>query len=68
MTEEILPAPTTGATRVPDPPGPQRRPGLVLAIVLTCQTMFILDTSVVNIALPHIQRDMAFSPPICRGC
>ena len=62
MTEEILPAPTTGATRVPDPPGSQRRPGLVLAIVLTCQTMFILDTSVVNIALPHIQRDMAFSP------
>ncbi|HEX5594592.1 MAG TPA: MFS transporter [Micromonosporaceae bacterium] len=39
----------------------QRRPGLVLTIVLICQTMFILDTNVVNIALPDIQRDLGFS-------
>ncbi|MEU1722509.1 MFS transporter [Nonomuraea sp. NPDC005692] len=39
----------------------QRNPGLVLAIVLICQTMFILDTNVVNIALPDIQRDLGFS-------
>ncbi|MED7931182.1 MFS transporter [Nonomuraea sp. LP-02] len=39
----------------------QRHPGLVLAIVLICQTMFILDTNVVNIALPDIQHDLGFS-------
>ncbi|MEU1388016.1 MULTISPECIES: MFS transporter [unclassified Nonomuraea] len=39
----------------------QRNPGLVLAIVLICQTMFILDTNVVNIALPDIQHDLGFS-------
>ncbi|MFF9431902.1 MFS transporter [Streptomyces sp. NPDC014746] len=38
-----------------------RRPGMVLLTVLLCQTMFILDTSVVNIALPAIQRDLGFS-------
>ncbi|WP_433211053.1 MFS transporter [Microtetraspora malaysiensis] len=40
----------------------QRHPGLMLTIVLICQTMFILDTNVVNIALPDIQRDLGFSP------
>ncbi|MFB9208376.1 MFS transporter [Nonomuraea spiralis] len=52
------------ATAGPAPAGasrPQRHPGLVLAIVLICQTMFILDTNVVNIALPDIQRDLGFS-------
>ncbi|MFI6602187.1 MFS transporter [Nonomuraea sp. NPDC050536] len=44
-------------------PARQRHPGLVLAIVLICQTMFILDTNVVNIALPDIQRDLGFSAP-----
>ncbi|MFF0866900.1 MFS transporter [Nonomuraea sp. NPDC003560] len=33
----------------------------MLAIVLICQTMFILDTNVVNIALPDIQHDLGFS-------
>ncbi|RJL35284.1 MFS transporter [Bailinhaonella thermotolerans] len=56
---------TAGAGSGPAGPGAaarrQRRPGLVLAIVLICQTMFILDTNVVNIALPDIQRDLGFS-------
>ncbi|MFI6519559.1 MFS transporter [Spirillospora sp. NPDC050679] len=43
------------------PPAPARRPHLVLLTVLLCQTMFILDTSVVNIALPAVQRDLGFS-------
>ncbi|WP_344584621.1 MFS transporter [Nonomuraea roseoviolacea] len=33
----------------------------MLAIVLMCQTMFILDTNVVNIALPDIKQDLGFS-------
>ncbi|MGW2218982.1 MFS transporter [Nonomuraea sp. NPDC001684] len=61
MTEHSTHAVRTG----PGPAGAaaahQRHPGLVLAIVLTCQTMFILDTNVVNIALPDIQHDLGFS-------
>jgi EmrB/QacA subfamily drug resistance transporter len=37
------------------------RLGLVLAIVVTCQMMLILDTTVMNIALPAIQTDLHFS-------
>ncbi|MFI7106989.1 MFS transporter [Nonomuraea sp. NPDC050227] len=61
MTEHSTHAARTG----PGPAGAaaahQRHPGLMLAIVLTCQTMFILDTNVVNIALPDIQHDLGFS-------
>ena len=33
----------------------------ILAAILTCQLMVILDGTVVNIALPHIQRALGFS-------
>jgi EmrB/QacA subfamily drug resistance transporter len=39
----------------------QPRLGLVLAIVVTCQMMLILDTTVMNVALPAIQADLHFS-------
>jgi len=42
------------------PPATARR-GLVLAILVTCQLMLILDVTVMNVALPHIQADMKFS-------
>src|SRR6266851_3356490 len=45
---------------------PQSRPtpssAVVLAIVLTCQLMLILDVSVVITALPKIQSTLGFSP------
>jgi EmrB/QacA subfamily drug resistance transporter len=37
------------------------RPGLALVIVLAAQLMIILDMTVVNIALPHIQTGLHFS-------
>jgi EmrB/QacA subfamily drug resistance transporter len=37
-------------------------PGIALAVIVTCQLMLILDVTIVNIALPHIQQDLGFSP------
>ena len=37
------------------------RPAIALAIMLSAQLMIILDMTVVNIALPHIQADLHFS-------
>ncbi|MEU1210175.1 MFS transporter [Nocardia sp. NPDC005825] len=34
---------------------------LVLALVCACQFMVILDSSIVNVALPSVQRDLGFS-------
>ncbi|MEV5961741.1 MFS transporter [Kribbella sp. NPDC051952] len=41
---------------------PARRPGVVLAIILITQLMVVLDATVVNIAMPHIQQTLHFSP------
>ena len=38
-----------------------QRPGIALAIMLGAQLMIILDMTVVNIALPHIQNSLHFS-------
>ena len=40
---------------------PGQRPGIALAIMLGAQLMIILDMTVVNIALPHIQTSLHFS-------
>ena len=40
----------------------QGRRGLALTIMLGAQLMIILDATVVNIALPHIQNGLHFSP------
>ena len=37
-------------------------PTIALAIIVTCQLMLILDATIVNIALPNIQRSLNFSP------
>jgi EmrB/QacA subfamily drug resistance transporter len=37
------------------------RPGIALAIIVTCQLMLVLDGTVVNIALPKIQNALHFS-------
>ena len=38
------------------------RPGIALAVVVTCQLMLILDATVMNVALPRIQASLGFSP------
>jgi EmrB/QacA subfamily drug resistance transporter len=41
--------------------GGQRRLGLALFVIATAQLMVILDATIVNVALPHIQRALGFS-------
>ena len=38
-----------------------RNPAIALAVIVTCQLMLILDGTIVNIALPNIQRSLGFS-------
>jgi len=38
-----------------------RRLGLVLAVIATAQLMIVLDLTIVNVALPHIQAALGFS-------
>jgi EmrB/QacA subfamily drug resistance transporter len=41
--------------------GPPRRLGLALAVIATAQLMVVLDATIVNVALPHIQNALHFS-------
>ncbi len=41
--------------------GGQRRLGLALLVIATAQLMVVLDSTIVNVALPHIQRALGFS-------
>ena len=50
----------------PVSPGPGvarwiRHPSVLLAVILTAQMMVVLDATIVNVALPHIQEDLGFS-------
>jgi len=40
----------------------QRHLGLALAIISAAQLMVVLDLTIVNVALPSIQRTLGFSP------
>ena len=40
---------------------PASRLGLALVVIATAQLMVVLDASIVNVALPHIQRALGFS-------
>ena len=40
---------------------PPRRLGLALAVIATAQLMVVLDATIVNVALPHIQEALGFS-------
>jgi len=51
---------TLSTAPFPAPARPARR-GISLALVLGAQLMIILDLTVVNIALPHIQHGLGFS-------
>ena len=37
------------------------RPGLALLVIAAAQLMVVLDATIVNVALPHIQRSLGFS-------
>jgi EmrB/QacA subfamily drug resistance transporter len=59
-----MPASSTSPAVALRRPGPSRvrgHPGLALIIMLSAQLMIILDLTVVNIALPHIQAGLHFS-------
>ncbi|HWF41768.1 MAG TPA: MFS transporter [Acidothermaceae bacterium] len=56
---------TTSTQEAVGAPGAARRghhPGLALAVIATSQLMVVLDATIVNIALPHIQHALKFSP------
>src|ERR1700733_12441398 len=40
---------------------PPRRLGIALVVIAAAQLMVVLDASIVNVALPHIQRALGFS-------
>ncbi len=50
----------TASTPVQAGAGTSRR-GVVLAVILVCQLMIILDATIVNVALPKIQSALGFS-------
>ncbi len=52
----------TAGSRSPSSPSRSVNPWLVLVIACLAQFMVVLDASVVNIALPSVQRGLHFSP------
>ncbi|MGW4235086.1 MFS transporter [Streptomyces sp. NPDC004980] len=42
-------------------PRPERHRGIALLVIASCQLMVVLDITIVNIALPHIQTTLGFS-------
>jgi EmrB/QacA subfamily drug resistance transporter len=54
-------AATTAAARGSAEAAAPRRLGLALAVIATAQLMVVLDATIVNVALPHIQRALGFS-------
>jgi EmrB/QacA subfamily drug resistance transporter len=51
----------TAPTAVPAPVVPDNRRWLALVVLCTGMLMIILDSTIVNVALPSIQRDLGFS-------
>src|SRR5215475_1699606 len=43
------------------PAGDRHHLGLALFVIATAQLMVVLDATIVNVALPHIQRALGFS-------
>lgn len=55
---------TTSQLEAQSAPGAARRqgrPGIALTVIAACQLMVVLDSTIVNIALPHIQDALSFS-------
>ncbi|RFU84449.1 MFS transporter [Streptomyces triticagri] len=54
-TSQLTPDQKPGAARR------EGRPGIALTVIAACQLMVVLDVTIVNIALPHIQNALSFS-------
>ncbi|WP_326673368.1 MFS transporter [Streptomyces sp. NBC_01257] len=53
---------TTPSTAVAGAAGQvARHPGIILAIIVSCQMMVVVDTTAMTVALPQIQADLGFS-------
>nr|WP_208878199.1 MFS transporter [Streptomyces armeniacus] len=52
---------TTSDSSPPKPAPRESRRGIALAVIAACQLMVVLDVTIVNIALPHIQGALDFS-------
>jgi EmrB/QacA subfamily drug resistance transporter len=64
LTERRLTSSRPASSRLSERLTPSRRPGrqsLSLFVILTAQLMVVLDGTIVNVALPHIQRGLNFS-------
>ena len=59
-TQHTTPAATPASTPTATPRG-ARRASIGIGIVLVAQLMLVLDATVVNVALPHIQNDLGFT-------
>lgn len=53
-------ASSTSLPRVAAPPRRGHHPGIALAVIAACQLMVVLDATIVNIALPSIQKALKF--------
>ncbi|MCX5404176.1 MFS transporter [Streptomyces sp. NBC_00335] len=53
--------PQLSTLRIPAAARRGGRPGVALTVIAACQLMVVLDATIVNIALPHIQTDLAIS-------
>ena len=58
---EVSNAAASSATATPSSGAPTRRLGLALAVIAAAQLMVVLDATIVNVALPHIQTALGFS-------
>ena len=59
---EVSTAAASNATATPSSgSAAPRRLGLALAVIATAQLMVVLDATIVNVALPHIQTALGFS-------
>lgn len=59
MSQQTVPS--RDAPRLGGPPRRARHPGISLSVIVACQLMVVLDTTVVFVALPEIQRSLHFS-------
>jgi EmrB/QacA subfamily drug resistance transporter len=60
-TRVVSKAAASNATATPSSGAPTRRLGLALAVIAAAQLMVVLDATIVNVALPHIQTALGFS-------
>ena len=58
---DVVTAAASHAAGSPGTGAPSRRLGLALAVIATAQLMVVLDATIVNVALPHIQTALGFS-------